>query len=174
MTKIRAKISGIHGYVPSYVLTNQELESMVDTSDEWIVTRTGIHERHIQKGKGLGTSDMGAEAVRGLLEKTGTRPEEIGLLICATVTPDMLFPATATIICDKTGIKNAFSYDVEAACLRAEDIRAFAGVELGLQQVRVLVGRNDLVVDLNARFLGKLFRQREFRVLHPVLARHER
>ena len=80
MTKIRAKISGIHGWVPPYILTNKELETMVDTTDEWIMTRTGIRERHILEGEGLGTSDMGAEAVKGLLEKTGTRPEEVELL----------------------------------------------------------------------------------------------
>jgi 3-oxoacyl-[acyl-carrier-protein] synthase-3 len=116
MTKIRAKISGIQGYVPPYILTNKELESMVDTTDEWILTRTGIRERHILKGEGLGTSDMGAEAVKGLLEKTGTRPEEVEMLICSTVTPDMIFPATANVISDKVGIKNAFSFDMNAAC----------------------------------------------------------
>jgi len=116
MTKIRAKISGIQGWAPPYILTNKELESMVDTSDEWIISRTGIKERHIQKGEGLGTSDMGAEAVRRLLEKTNTSPDEIELLICATVTPDMMFPATANLISYKTGIKNAFSFDMNAAC----------------------------------------------------------
>ncbi|MGE5424117.1 MAG: beta-ketoacyl-ACP synthase III [Syntrophothermus sp.] len=116
MTKIRAAITGIQGWVPSYILTNCELATMVDTSDEWIMTRTGIRERHILKGEGLGTSDMAAEAVKLLLEKTNTRPEEIDLLICATVTPDMMFPATANIISDKCGIKNAFSFDMNAAC----------------------------------------------------------
>lgn len=116
MTKIRAKISGIQGYVPPYILTNKELETMVDTSDEWIMTRTGIRERHILKGEGLGTSDMGAEAVKGLLAKTGTRPEEVDMLICSTVTPDMMFPATANIIADKCGILHAFGYDINAAC----------------------------------------------------------
>lgn len=116
MAKIRAKISGIHGYVPPYILTNQELEKMVETTDEWIRTRTGIIERHILKGENLATSDMGVEAVRGLLEKTGTLPEEVDMLICATVTPDMVFPASGNIICDKAGIKNAFSYDINAAC----------------------------------------------------------
>ena len=89
---------------------------MVDTSDEWILSRTGIRERHILKGEGLGSSDMGAEAVKGLLKKTGTRPEEVELLICSTVTPDMMFPATANIISDKAGIKKAFSFDLNAAC----------------------------------------------------------
>lgn len=113
---MKAAITGVAGYVPDYVLTNQELEKMVDTNDEWIVERTGIKERHILKGEGLGTSYMGAKAVQKLLEKTNTDPSEIDLLICATVTPDMLFPATANIIADEVGIKNAFSYDVEAAC----------------------------------------------------------
>jgi len=116
MTNIRAAITGIHAYAPDYILTNQELENMVDTSDEWITTRTGIKERHILRGKGLGTSDMAVKAVEGLLEKTGISPDDIEMLICATVTPDMVFPATANIICDKAGIKNAFSYDLNAAC----------------------------------------------------------
>ena len=116
MTNIRAAITGIQAYAPDYILTNQELETMVDTTDEWITTRTGIKERHILKGKGLGTSDMAVKAVNGLLEKTGTSPEDVDLVICATVTPDMQFPATANIICDKAGIKNAFSYDLNAAC----------------------------------------------------------
>jgi 3-oxoacyl-[acyl-carrier-protein] synthase-3 len=89
---------------------------MVDTNDEWISTRTGIKTRHILKGEGKGTSDMGAEAVKGLLDKTNTSPDEIDLLICATVTPDMQFPATANIIADKVGIKNAFHFDINAAC----------------------------------------------------------
>jgi 3-oxoacyl-[acyl-carrier-protein] synthase-3 len=116
MTKIRAKISGIQGWVPPYILTNKELETMVDTSDEWIMTRTGIRERHIQKGEGLATSDMATEAVRGLLAKTNTHPDEIEMVICATVTPDMMFPATANIVSDKVGIRNAVSYDINAAC----------------------------------------------------------
>ncbi len=116
MDKIRAAITGIQGYVPDYILTNQELLTMVDTNDEWITTRTGIKTRHILKGEGKGTSDMGAEAVKGLLKKTNTNPDEIDLLICATVTPDMQFPATANIIADKAGIKNAFHFDINAAC----------------------------------------------------------
>jgi len=116
MGKIRAAITGIHAWVPDYRLTNHELSKMVDTSDEWIMQRVGIKERRILKGEGLGTSDLGEMAVRGLLEKTGTDPGEIDLLICATITPDMPFPATANIISDKTGIKNAFSFDLGAAC----------------------------------------------------------
>ena len=116
MTKVQAAITGIHGWVPEYLLTNAELEKMVDTTDEWILTRTGIRERHILKGEGKGSSDIGAEAVKGLLKKTNTSPEEIDLLIMATVTPDMLFPASANIVCDKVGIKNAWSFDLNAAC----------------------------------------------------------
>jgi len=116
MKKVRAAITGIHGWVPEYILTNAELEKMVDTTDEWILTRTGIRERHILKGEGKGSSDIGAEAVKGLLKKTNTSPEEIDLLIMATVTPDMLFPASANIVCDKVGIKNAWSFDMNAAC----------------------------------------------------------
>ncbi|MFT6882121.1 MAG: 3-oxoacyl-[acyl-carrier-protein] synthase-3 [Marinoscillum sp.] len=116
MTKIRAAITGVHGYVPDYVLTNHELETMVDTNDEWIRSRTGIAERRILKGDEQGTSVIGAAAVKGLLEKTNTKPEEIDLIICATVTPDMPFPATANIVADMVGAKNAFGYDLNAAC----------------------------------------------------------
>lgn len=116
MTNIRAAIAGIQGYVPDFILSNKELEKMVDTNDEWIRTRTGIQERHILKEEGKATSDMGAEAVKGLLEKTGTSPEEIELIICATVTADMQFPDTANLIAYKTGCKNAFTYDINAAC----------------------------------------------------------
>ncbi len=116
MSKVRAAITAVHGFLPEYVLTNQELEKIVDTTDEWITTRTGIKERRILKGDGLGTSDMAAEAVRGLLEKRGVLPGEVDFLICSTVTPDMKFPATANVICDKAGIKNAFGYDLNAAC----------------------------------------------------------
>ena len=116
MSKINAAITGIQGYAPDYILTNDELATMVDTSDEWITTRTGIKERHILKGEGLGTSDMAVEAVKGLLKKTNTSPDEVDLVICATVTPDMVYPATANIISDKVGIKNAFSFDINAAC----------------------------------------------------------
>lgn len=116
MTKIRAAITGVQGYVPDYVLTNAELETMVETNDEWIRTRTGIEERRILKGEGKATSDMAVEAVKGLLEKTNTAPEEIDLMICATVTADYPFPDTANVTADKIGIKNAFCYDINAAC----------------------------------------------------------
>jgi 3-oxoacyl-[acyl-carrier-protein] synthase-3 len=113
---IKAAITGVQGYVPEHVLSNEMLEKMVDTTDEWIVSRTGIKERRIQTEEGLGTSDMAVEAVNGLLAKMKIDASEIDLLICATVTPDHTFPATANIICDKVGIKNAWSFDIEAAC----------------------------------------------------------
>ncbi|SEI85065.1 3-oxoacyl-[acyl-carrier-protein] synthase-3 [Dyadobacter sp. SG02] len=116
MTHIKASITGIQGYVPDYVLTNAELETMVATNDEWIVSRTGIKERRILKGEGLGSSHMGAEAVKGLLAKTNTSPGEIDLLICATTTPDFVFPCTANLICDMVGIRNIGSFDIQAAC----------------------------------------------------------
>ena len=116
MTKLRASITGVGGYVPEYVLNNEELSKMVDTSDEWIMTRVGIKERRILKAHGLGSSELGSKAILQLLEKTGTNPEEIDLLVCATVTPDHPFPATSAIICDKVGMKNAFAFDLNAAC----------------------------------------------------------
>jgi len=116
MDKLRAMITGIQGYVPEYRLTNKELEELVDTNDEWIVSRTGIKERRILKGEDQGTSVMGAEAVKGLLEKTGIDPLDVDLIICATVTPDMPFPATANIIAHLVGATNSYSFDIGAAC----------------------------------------------------------
>lgn len=116
MSKIHAAITGVHGYVPDYILTNQELAQMVDTNDEWITTRTGIKERRILKGEAQGASVLGIGAVKGLLEKTGTNPGDIELVICATVTPDMLFPDTANLIAHACGITNAFCFDIGAAC----------------------------------------------------------
>jgi len=113
---MKAVIKGIGGYIPEYILTNQELSTMVDTTDEWIMTRIGVKQRRILKEDGLGTSYMGTLAVESLLNKTGVSKDEIDMLICATVTPDMLFPATANIICDKVGIKNAWGYDINAGC----------------------------------------------------------
>lgn len=113
---IRAAITGVGGYVPDYVLTNKELESMVDTNDEWIVSRTGIKERRILKGENLGVSVMGIAAVKDMLRKTKTDPREIDLLIFSTITADMTFPATANIVATAIGAVNAFSYDLGAAC----------------------------------------------------------
>ena len=114
--KINAAITAVGGYVPEDTLTNADLEKMVDTNDEWIRTRTGIQERRILKGKGLATSDLGAPAVLDLCHRRGIDPMEIDCLICCTVTPDMMFPATANLICDKVGAKNAWGFDLEAAC----------------------------------------------------------
>ncbi len=126
MKRIRAAITGLYAWTPEYILNNHELATMVDTSDEWIMKRVGIKERRILKGENQGTSVMGAKAVEGLLKKTGTRAEDIDLIVCSTVTPDMFFPATANIISDKVGLKNAFGFDLNAAC---------SGFLFGLQTV---------------------------------------
>ena len=114
--KFTAAITGVGGYVPEDKLTNKDLEQMVDTNDEWIRTRTGVQERRILKGANKATSDLGAPAVKNLLDKKGIDPLEIDCVICCTVTADMLFPATANIICDKLGMKNAWGFDLGAAC----------------------------------------------------------
>lgn len=116
MAKIHAAITGVHGWLPETKLTNLDLEKLVDTNDEWIQSRTGIKERRILRTPGWATSDMCAEAVKGLLEKTGVKPGEIDMIIVATVTADMVFPDTANTVCDKVGAKNAFGYDINAAC----------------------------------------------------------
>lgn len=116
MNKIHAAITAVQGYVPDYVLSNKELESLVETTDEWIISRTGIKERRILKGEGLGTSDMAVHAVNDLLKKRGITAEEIELIIFCTTTPDMPFPATANILADKIGAKNAWGFDLQAAC----------------------------------------------------------
>lgn len=114
MSKITAGITGVQGYLPEYVLTNEELSTIVDTNDEWITSRTGIKERRIMKDGA--SSDMAAGAVEYLLKKTNTAPEEIDLVILATVTPDYPFPSTANVLCDKVGMKNAWGFDLIAAC----------------------------------------------------------
>jgi 3-oxoacyl-[acyl-carrier-protein] synthase-3 len=157
----RAAITGVYGYVPPDVLTNAELAQMVDTSDEWIVERTGIKERHILKGKGLGTSHMGAEAVRGLLEKTGTAPGEIDLLICATTTPDFVFPSTANLISDMAGIHGIGSFDVQATCSGFVYALTVASqfIETGKYRKIVLVGADKMsaVIDYTDRATCVLF-----------------
>ena len=157
----RAAITGVCGYVPPDVLTNAELAQMVDTSDEWIVERTGIKERHILKGKGLGTSHMGAEAVRGLLEKTGTAPGEIDLLICATTTPDFVFPSTANLISDMAGIHGIGSFDVQATCSGFVYALTVASqfIETGKYRKIVLVGADKMsaVIDYTDRATCVLF-----------------
>lgn len=116
MNKITAAITCVHGYVPDHVLTNADLEKMVDTNDEWITTRTGIKERRILKDPELATSDMAVEAVKGLLEKRGITPDDIDCIVFATVTPDLIFPSSACILADKIGAKNAWGFDLAAAC----------------------------------------------------------
>jgi len=116
MGNIKAAITGVAKYVPETVLTNADLEKLVDTSDEWITSRTGIKKRHIFKEEGKATSDMAARMVERLLEKTKTDPDDVDLLICATITADMRFPDAANTVCSKVGIKNAFAYDINAAC----------------------------------------------------------
>lgn len=113
---MKAVITGVEAYLPDTVLTNDDLSKMVDTSDEWIMQRIGIKERRILKEKGKATSDLATEAVKKLLQKKNIDPQDIDLVICATVTGDMQFPATANIVSDKVGITNAFSYDIAAAC----------------------------------------------------------
>jgi 3-oxoacyl-[acyl-carrier-protein] synthase-3 len=116
MSNLKAVITGIGGYVPEYILNNQELSTMMDTNDEWITTRVGIKERRILKDKHTGSSFMGAKAIEDLFSKTGTKPEEIDLVICATSTPDHIFPSCASMAADKVGIKNALAFDIQAAC----------------------------------------------------------
>lgn len=116
MEKINAAITGVGCYIPDYVLTNEELSRMVDTSDEWIMTRIGIKERRILRDPDKATAYMAGQAVDDLLRKKGVSPEEIDLLVCATVTPDMRFPATACLIADKVGARNAFAFDINSGC----------------------------------------------------------
>lgn len=146
MSKIRACITGVGGYVPDYVLTNEELSHMVDTSDEWIMTRIGIKERRILKGEGLGSSEMGIRAVSELLCKTHTNPEEVDCLLCATVTPDMQFPATANILADKAGIKNGFGFDINAGCssFLYAMITASKYIESGTHKKVIVVGNDKM------------------------------
>ncbi len=116
MSKIRAAITGVGGHVPEYILSNKELEKLVETSDDWILTRTGIKERHILKGENKGTSHMMEIAIKELLAKTNTDPLDIDMVVSCTTTPDFVFPATGNLVCDMCGLKNAFSYDLNAAC----------------------------------------------------------
>lgn len=140
---IRAAITAVGGYVPEDKLTNFDLEKLVDTNDEWIRTRTGISERRILKGEGKATSDMIVPAVKQLCEKRGISPEDIDCMIVGTVTPDMVFPSTANIVCDKLGAKNAWGFDLSAAC---------SGFLFALQQGAALIesGRYKKVVVVGA------------------------
>jgi len=158
---IRAAITGVHGHLPADVLDNETLARMVDTSDAWITERTGIKERRILKGQGLGTSHMAAEAVRGLLARTATRPEDVDLLICATTTPDFVFPSTANIVCDMVGIRNIGSFDVQAACsgfVYALTIaRQFIGTGTARRIVVVGADKMSAIIDYTDRATCVLF-----------------
>jgi hypothetical protein len=159
--KITAAITGVGAYVPDYILDNEEISRMVDTSDEWIMSRIGIKTRHILKGEGLGTSFMGVKAVNELLEKTGTDAKEVDLVICATVTPDMLFPSTANIIAYKVGAVNAFAFDMQAACsgfLFALQTGS-KYVESGLYKKVVVVGADKMssIIDYTDRATCPIF-----------------
>ena len=142
MNQIRAAITGVAGYVPEYVLNNADLEQMVDTTNDWILSRTGISERRILKGEGMGSSEMAVKAVNDLLAKTNTLPNDVELLICATVTPDMQFPSTANVIADKCGIKDGFGFDISAACsgFIYSLVTASKFIETGLYKKVVVVG----------------------------------
>jgi len=159
--KITAAITAVGGFVPEDKLTNADLEKMVETNDEWIRTRTGIEERRILKGKGLATSDLGAPAVLELCKKRGIDPLEIDCVICATVTPDMTFPATANIICDKIGAKNAWGFDLEAACsgFLFSLTTGAALIESGRYKKVVVVGADKMsaIVDYSDRTTCILF-----------------
>ncbi|WP_010418153.1 beta-ketoacyl-ACP synthase III [Anaerophaga thermohalophila] len=161
MEKVNAVITAVGGYVPDYVLTNEELSKMVDTSDEWITTRVGIKERRILKEEGKGASDLAVKAVNQVLEKSGTSPDEVDLLICATVTPDHVFPATANIISDKCDIRNAHSFDINAGCsgfLYALDA-ASRFVETGSKKKVIVVGAEKMssITDYSDRTTCVLF-----------------
>jgi 3-oxoacyl-[acyl-carrier-protein] synthase-3 len=151
MSKIHAAITAVGGYVPEDKMTNADLEKIVDTNDEWITSRTGIKERRILKGEGLGTSDMAVHAVQQIIDKTGIDPLDIELLICATTTPDFTFPATANVITDKAGLKNAWGYDINAACsgfIYALTIAA-QFIETGKHKKIIVVGGDKMSSILN-------------------------
>lgn len=161
MGKISAAITGVGQYLPDYLLTNDELSRMVDTSDEWITSHTGIKTRHILKADGVGTSYMGARAVQNLLDKTGIDPMEVDVVICATITPDMFFPSTGNLIADQAGCKNAFAYDVSAACsgfLFALTTGA-KYIEAGTSKKVVVVGADKMssIIDYTDRTTCPLF-----------------
>ncbi|HLA53190.1 MAG TPA: 3-oxoacyl-ACP synthase, partial [Flavitalea sp.] len=159
--KLTAAITAVGGFVPEDKLTNADLEKMVDTNDEWIRTRTGVSERRILRGEGKGSSDLGAPAVIELCKKRGIDPSEIDCLICCTVTPDMTFPATANIICEKVGAINAWSYDLAAACsgFLFGVTNGAAYIESGRYKKVVVVGADKMsaIVDYSDRTTCVLF-----------------
>jgi 3-oxoacyl-[acyl-carrier-protein] synthase-3 len=160
MSGIKAAITGIHSWTPDYVLTNAELETLMDT-DEWITTRTGIKERRLLKEPNTGSSYLATKAVEGLLEKTGTKPEEVEFLIVATATPDMLFPATANLVTGNLGMVNAGGYDISAACSGFLFALTTASklIEAGMYKKIIVVGADKMssIVDLSDRTTGIIF-----------------
>ncbi len=161
MEKINAVITGVGGYVPDYVLTNEELSRMVDTSDEWIMTRIGVKERRILKEEGLGTSYMARKAVKQLLQKTGVKPEEIDCILLATTTPDYKFPSTASIVSEKVGAVNAFAMDISAACcgfIYTLDL-ASTMIQSGRYKKVIVVGADKMssMVDYSDRATAPIF-----------------
>ena len=161
MEKINAIITGIGGYVPDYILTNEELSHMVDTSDEWIMTRVGIKERRILTEEGLGTSYLARKAAKQLIRKTGVDPDTIDALIVTTTTPDYKFPSTASIVLGKLGLKNAFAYDLEAACcgfLYSLDVAA-SMIQSGRYKKIIVIGADKMssLVDYTDRQTCVLF-----------------
>ena len=161
MEKINAVITGVGGYVPDYVLTNEELSRMVDTTDEWIMTRIGVKERRILNEEGLGTSYMARKAAKQLMQKTGVNPDEIDAVIVCTSTPDYHFPSTASILCDKLGLKNAFAFDLQAACCGFLYGLEVAGslVASGRHKKVILVGADKMssMVDYSERATCPIF-----------------
>lgn len=161
MGNIHAAVTGVGEYFPEYILTNEELSRMVDTTDEWIMSHIGVKTRHILKGEGVGTSYMGGRAVINLLDKTGVDPMEIELVICATVTPDMFFPSTANMIANDAGCKNAFAYDMSAACsgFLFALVTGAKFIEAGTHKKVIVVGADKMssIVDYTDRSTCPIF-----------------
>jgi 3-oxoacyl-[acyl-carrier-protein] synthase-3 len=161
MSKVHATITAVGGYLPDYILDNHELSTMVDTSDEWIMTRIGIRERHILKEKNEGASYMAAKAVEEILQKTGAKPNEIDLIICATSTPDHIFPATAAVTCERVGIRGALAFDIQAACsgFIVALTTAASLLETGRYKKAIVVGAEKMssIVDYEDRATAPIF-----------------
>ena len=161
MGKINAVITGVGGYVPDYILNNEELSRMVDTTDEWITTRVGIKERRILTEEGLGTSYLARKAAKQLIQKTGVDPDTIDALIVTTTTPDYKFPSTASIVLGKLGLKNAFAFDFSAACcgfLYTLDVAA-SMIQSGRYKKIIVIGADKMssLVDYTDRATCVLF-----------------
>lgn len=161
MSKIHAVITGVGGYVPDYILNNEELSTMMDTTDEWITTRVGIKERRILKGENLGTSYLAAKAVEELLQKTGTSPDEVELILCATTTPDHIYPSVASMTAERVGIKGALGIDLQAACAGfiVAMTTAASFIESGKYKKIVVVGADKMssITDYTDRTTAPLF-----------------